>query len=257
MIDDQTLRAWFVREVLPLERSLTVFVRKYCRLDSEVLDRRQEIYERVLLGCRAGLPLQAAPFVFSVARNHLINCAKRARIVSFESVADLENIAGSMETLTPERHADAREEIQRLMLGLEQLPPRCREVVWLRKVDGLSTREVATRMGVTDQYGRTTNDARNARARGFHERRSRQGAASEHSRGSRREHRRMSKAADVEARAAALRHAAFRAGVARGGRTRIRAVARSNRWLTRRRSGDWSMAGREQIGSRRCAKGLS
>ena len=89
MIDDQTLRAWFVREVLPLERSLTGFVRKYCRLDSEVLDRRQEIYERVLLGCRAGLPLQAAPFVFSVARNHLINCAKRARIVSFESVADL------------------------------------------------------------------------------------------------------------------------------------------------------------------------
>jgi RNA polymerase sigma factor (sigma-70 family) len=149
MIDDQTLRAWFVREVLPLERSLTGFVRKHCRLDAEVLDRRQEIYERVLLGCRAGLPLQAAPFVFSVARNHLINCAKRARIVSFESVADLENIAGSMETLTPERHADAREELQRLMEGLEQLPPRCREVVWLRRVDGLSTREVATRMGVT------------------------------------------------------------------------------------------------------------
>ena len=27
MIDDQTLRAWFVREILPLESSLTAFVR--------------------------------------------------------------------------------------------------------------------------------------------------------------------------------------------------------------------------------------
>jgi RNA polymerase sigma factor (sigma-70 family) len=149
VVDDETLRVWFVREVLPLERSLTLFIRKYCRFDSEVLDRRQEIYERVLLGGRASLPLQAAPFVFSVARNHLINCAKRARIISFELFADLEGVTSATETLTPERHIDAREEVRRLMLGLEQLPARCREVVWLRKVECLSTREVAERMGVT------------------------------------------------------------------------------------------------------------
>lgn len=149
MIDDETLRVWFLQEVLPLERSLTLFIRKYVSVDAEVLDRRQEIYERVLLGSRASLPLQAGPYVFSVARNHLINCAKRSRIISFELFACLEDIAAAVDTLTPERHLHVGEEVSLLKRGLERLPARCREVIWLRKVEGLSTREVAARMGVT------------------------------------------------------------------------------------------------------------
>jgi RNA polymerase sigma-70 factor (ECF subfamily) len=33
-------------------------------------------------------------------------------------------------------------------MGLAQLPPRCREVVTLRRIDGLSTREVAERLNI-------------------------------------------------------------------------------------------------------------
>ena len=33
-------------------------------------------------------------------------------------------------------------------VGLEQLPPRCREVVLLRKIRGLSTRETADELGI-------------------------------------------------------------------------------------------------------------
>jgi RNA polymerase sigma-70 factor (ECF subfamily) len=32
--------------------------------------------------------------------------------------------------------------------GLDRLPPRCREVIVLRKIEGLSQREVAARMGI-------------------------------------------------------------------------------------------------------------
>ncbi|MDT9166012.1 sigma factor-like helix-turn-helix DNA-binding protein, partial [Escherichia coli] len=34
------------------------------------------------------------------------------------------------------------------MAGLDQLPPRCREVVRLRRVEGLNIRETAARLGV-------------------------------------------------------------------------------------------------------------
>jgi RNA polymerase sigma-70 factor (ECF subfamily) len=43
----------------------------------------------------------------------------------------------------------AREELRRTQLGLDQLPPRCRQVIWLHKVEGLSTRETAERLGIS------------------------------------------------------------------------------------------------------------
>jgi len=84
MVDDLALKEWFCREVLPLERALSAFIRRNWRVAAEVVDLRQDIYERVLLGARHGLPPRAGQFVYTVARNHLINRAKRARIVSFD-----------------------------------------------------------------------------------------------------------------------------------------------------------------------------
>jgi len=147
MVDDQALKEWFCREVLPLERALSAFIRRNWRDVSEVTDLRQDVYERVLQGARHGLPAQAGQFVYTVARNHLINRAKRARIVSFDVVVDLDAIPGN-DVLEPERQLLAREELRRIQLGLEELPPRCRQVVLLRKIRGLSTRETATELGV-------------------------------------------------------------------------------------------------------------
>ena len=147
MIDDQALKEWFCREVLPLERALSAFIRRNWRDAADVVDLRQDIYERVLLEARHGLAAQAGQFVYTVARNHLINRAKRARIVSFDVVADLDAISGN-DVPDPERQLLAREELRRIQVGLEQLPPRCREVVLLRKIRGLSARETANELGI-------------------------------------------------------------------------------------------------------------
>lgn len=148
MIDDVTLNAWFCREVLPLERALTAFIRRNWRVADDVTDLRQEIYERVLVGARGGLPGNPAHYVYTSARNHLINSAKRARIVSFDLVADLETVDREIDFSAAERELSAREELRRAQEGLAGLSPRCREVVRLRKFEGLSTREAAERLGV-------------------------------------------------------------------------------------------------------------
>ncbi|MBO9713304.1 RNA polymerase sigma factor [Sphingomonas sp.] len=148
MVNDATLRDWFCGEVLPLEPSLTSFIRRNWREEADVADLRQDIYERALAGAREGLPQHTGAFVFTVARNHLINCAKRAQIVSFQLVADLEEAGVPMDALAPERQLQARDELRRAQAGLDRLPPRCREVVRLRKLEGLSTREVSDRLGV-------------------------------------------------------------------------------------------------------------
>lgn len=147
MTDDISLNRWFCSEVLPLERSLTQYIRKNWKVADEVVDIRQEIYERALIGARQGLPLRTAPYLFSVARNHLINRAKHERIVSFALVVKLEEIQ-DIDMAATERNLSARDELRRALAGIEQLPPRCREVVWLRKVEGLTTREAAERLHV-------------------------------------------------------------------------------------------------------------
>jgi RNA polymerase sigma factor (sigma-70 family) len=148
MTDEAALKTWFCREVLPLEPALTRFIRRNWRIEADIPDLRQEIYERVLEGASRSLPLQPKPFLFTVARNHLINSAKRAQIISFEVVADLESSTVAMDTMTPDRHLSARDELRRVQQGLDRLPPRCREVVRLRKIEGLSIRETAERLGV-------------------------------------------------------------------------------------------------------------
>jgi RNA polymerase sigma-70 factor (ECF subfamily) len=148
MIDDETLKSWFVREVFPLEAALTRYIRRNWRNESDVADLRQEIYARIYSAAGAGLPLQPKPFLFATARNHLINKVKREQIVSIELVADLETSVVAIDTMTPDRYATARDELRRVQAGLDQLPPRCREVVMLRRIDGLSTREVAERLNI-------------------------------------------------------------------------------------------------------------
>src|SRR5438270_9203458 len=148
MIDDAALNAWFCGHVLPLEPALTSFIRSNWRIAEDVFELRQDIYERLLAGGRLELPTNTKAFVFAVARNHLINHAVRARIVSFELVADLESDVQVTDLFATERHLDARDQLRRARDGLEFLPPRCREVVRLRKVEGLTTKEAAERLGV-------------------------------------------------------------------------------------------------------------
>ena len=149
MVDEATLHAWFCREVLPLERALMRFIRRNWRAAADVTDLRQDIYERVLGGARAGIPAHTRQYVFTVARNHLINQAKRGQVVSFELVADMTSLQTGFDRFGTERQLSARDELRRAQIGLDRLPPRCREVVWLRKVEGLSTLQTAERLGIS------------------------------------------------------------------------------------------------------------
>src|SRR2546430_11771164 len=40
---------------------------------------------------------------------------------------------------------------RRLAEAIDLLPPKCREAVWMRRVDDLSQREVAMRLGITQK----------------------------------------------------------------------------------------------------------
>jgi len=149
MVDDEALEDWFCREVLPLEQSLTHFIRRNWRVADDVIDLRHDVYELAIASARNSLPGSTGPFLYTIARNHLINRSKRARIVSFDLVADLETVDQELDLFAAERHLTAREALRRVQAGLDRLSPRVREIVCLRKIEGLDTRETADRLGVS------------------------------------------------------------------------------------------------------------
>jgi RNA polymerase sigma factor (sigma-70 family) len=149
MVDDVALSAWFQSEVIPLEPALMAFIRRNWRVAEDIPDLRQDIYERVLTGAKNGIPTDTRNYLFAVARNHLINRAKRGQIVSFELVADMAVMDVEIDRFRTERQLTARDELRRAQAGLDRLPEKCREVVWLRKVEGLSTRQTAERLGIS------------------------------------------------------------------------------------------------------------
>ena len=142
--------AWFIREVLPLEAILMHFLRHNWRGAGDIEDLRQEVYVRVCEAAQKQLPEQAKPFVLMTARNLLIDRVRREQVVPIEAVADLEALGLAMDAPGPERVAIARDELRQVQAALEKLPPRCREAVILGKIEGLTGREIAHRMGIAE-----------------------------------------------------------------------------------------------------------
>jgi RNA polymerase sigma factor (sigma-70 family) len=142
---------WFVAEVLMHEAALTRFLRRRWREAAEIADLRQEVYVRVYEAARTSRPQHPRAFLFATARNLMSDRIRRGRIVSMEAVADFEksNVL-LVEDWTPEHQESSRQELQRLAQALERLPPRCREVIWLRRVKGLSQKEVAAALGIAE-----------------------------------------------------------------------------------------------------------
>lgn len=145
------LKAWFVEEVLPLEAVLIQFLSRGGRSRADVEDLRQELYTKVCAAARNELPHPTRPFVFTIARNLLIDRIRHEQVVAFDTVENLEDLNIAIDEPAPDRVVIARQELRRLQLSLDKLPERFRTAIVMRKVDGLSLREIAQRTGVAEK----------------------------------------------------------------------------------------------------------
>jgi RNA polymerase sigma factor (sigma-70 family) len=143
------LNAWFVREVLPLEAALTQFLRRSWRDQSEIGDLCQDVYVRVYEAARKEIPDPVKPFVLAAARNLIIDRIRHEQVVPIETVADVDVLNVANDQPGSDRTVAAREELRKLQAALDRMPPRCREAIVLKKIEGLSAREIATRMGIS------------------------------------------------------------------------------------------------------------
>lgn len=148
---DDSLDAWFKREILVHEAALVRFLNRAWHNRDEVHDLRQDVYIRVYeAAARARPATSPKTFLFQTARHLLIDRVRRSRIVSIEGVADLDVLNVLVDDVSPEQRVHARQELNLLARAFARLAPRCREVMWMRRVDQLSQKEVAARLGTTE-----------------------------------------------------------------------------------------------------------
>jgi len=146
---DETLKAWFAREIIAHEEALVRYLERHWPNRDEILDLRQEVYIRVYETAATNRPLAPKAFLFATARHLLIDRVRRRKVVSIEAVGDLESLNVLVDELSPEHRLHARQELRRLTGAFDDLPPRCREAVWMRRVDELPLQEIAHRLGIT------------------------------------------------------------------------------------------------------------
>jgi len=142
--------AWFLREVLPLEAMLMQYLRHNWRDQSDIEDIVQEVYVRVFEAARKEIPQKAKPFLFTTARNLLVDRVRERRVVPMEAALDLEALEIAIDEPGPDQGLIARDELRRLKEAIDSLPPRFRDVVVMRRIEDLSRVEVAQRLGINE-----------------------------------------------------------------------------------------------------------
>lgn len=147
---DDSLEDWFVREILAHEEALTRYLLRAWSNPADVADLKQEVYVKVLEAAEKTLPTSPRYFLFAVARNHLTDRGRRSRIVPIDLLQDVDVLAVSMDELSPERRMGSFQQLERLVDAFEHLPDRCREVVWMRKIEDLAQKEIAARLKIAE-----------------------------------------------------------------------------------------------------------
>ena len=148
---EETLEAWFTREVLPHEESLTRFLSRRWRDLDELADLRQEAYARVYEAARRERPRMTRAFLFTTAMHLLTDRIRRGSLVTLSSAGNDEYLNTLIDEISPEQQILASAELARLNRAFARLSPKCREVLWMRRVQDLPQREVAERLGVSEK----------------------------------------------------------------------------------------------------------
>lgn len=142
--------AWVGGHILPHEADVRAWLRRAGNRPDEIDDIVQEAYCRL-----AALPgvehiANGRAYFFQTARNIAIERIRRARIVRIDSVTEIDALNVVDSEPSPERIVAGRRELRRVQELIEGLPPRCRDIFKLRRVHGMPQREIARRLGVSE-----------------------------------------------------------------------------------------------------------
>jgi RNA polymerase sigma factor (sigma-70 family) len=151
MVEARARRAaWVAAQVMPHEPGVRRWLARSKVAPAEIDDLVQYAYCKFAELQAIEAITDPAAYFFEIVRRALLSNMRRARVVSMETVAEIDALNVYAEDPSPERVVAARRELDEVLRLIDRLPDRCRRVFEMRKIEGLSQREIASRLGITE-----------------------------------------------------------------------------------------------------------
>jgi len=137
---------------LEYEGVLRACLHRYARNAADVDELLQETYAHLLAaGSRPREEIRSIrAFALTVARNVALSWLRHRQVVPIELVADLEQLELLDERGQVDEIVNSHQELALLTAAVARLPARCRQVFTLRKVYGLSQKEIAAELHISE-----------------------------------------------------------------------------------------------------------
>jgi RNA polymerase sigma factor (sigma-70 family) len=137
---------WFKTTILPHQGALRSRLRRIAPPNLDLDDLVSETLSRAWAAPDWRQVTSGRAYLFMIARNLLIDAARRNAIVYFDQVADFDTLRHD---ISPEAGLTARDELRRLETIIASLPEQARRVFVLRRVFEHSMIEIAEEMGLS------------------------------------------------------------------------------------------------------------
>lgn len=147
----QETARWFSEEVHSHESALRSYLHRVFPLLPDIDDLVQESYARLIRAREAGRVSYAKAFLFTTARNAALDFFRRRQIVRIDGVADLAALSVIEDRPDAAEVVSRQQELALLADAVKTLPERCRQVVTLRLLYAMSHKEIAAKLGISDQ----------------------------------------------------------------------------------------------------------
>ena len=143
----------YLLEALESEGLLRAYLFRYVRNPADVDELLQETYARLLVahptGCGEVRSVRA--LALTIARNVALDWLRHRDVVPMDLVSDLASLDVLDEKAQVDEIVNSHQELALLAEVIAELPKRSRQVFTLRRVYGLSQREIAQRLGIREE----------------------------------------------------------------------------------------------------------
>jgi RNA polymerase sigma factor (sigma-70 family) len=133
------------------EVALKRYLRRFIRSREAADDLAQEAFLRAFAAETGRLIEAPKAFLFKVAKNLALNELARQSSVAIEPLGDFEGqeVLEDSSQAAADDVVDSRERIRLLAGAIAALPPQCAKVFILRKMQGMSQKEIAVRLNIS------------------------------------------------------------------------------------------------------------
>lgn len=142
---------WLARNVLPHEALIRSRLRSLCLYDLDMEDVIQEMYAKFLTMPSLEAIRYPRQYALLTARAIIIDHVRHSRVVSITSSGNLESLEIPGPEANGEQRVEFKQEVQAVTAALNQLPKACRDTLVLRRIEGLSQKEVARRLEISEK----------------------------------------------------------------------------------------------------------